>query len=187
MQEWGNRWMRHPAKEKNYIGTFRTKPDNIFTSGNRQFTSTVTQLRTGHRYFRSYLYKIPTNSVDSPHCPCRYGGPQSPEHLLLRCPLYQHERQMMRKEIGVVHPRYLWKHLLYTDKAIQPLKHFLNDTHIATRRWYLGQFRNDEHLGQGDIRIAGQGTVNNMVEEHQSESGGDEGEDDDDEEGEAES
>ena len=90
-------------------------------------------------------------------------------------------------EIGVVHPRYLWKHLLYTDKALQPLKHFLHDTHIATRRWYLGEFRNDAHIGQGNIRIAGQGTVNDMVEEHQSERGGEDGEDDDDEEGEAES
>jgi ribonuclease HI len=173
MQEWGDWWMRHPAKGKNYVGTFRTKPDQIFTSGNRQFNSTVTQLRTGHGYFRSYLYKIPTNSVDSPHCPCRYGGPQSPEHLLLRCPLYQRERQRMRKEIGVVHPRYLWKYLLYTDKAMKPLKHFLNDTHIATRRWYLGQFRDDEYLGQGNNRIAGQGTVNNEEEEHPSESGED--------------
>src|ERR1700681_2098676 len=59
MQEWGERWMRHPAKGKNYVGTFRTKPDQIFTSGNRQLTSTVLQLRTGHGYFRSYLYKIP--------------------------------------------------------------------------------------------------------------------------------
>jgi hypothetical protein len=67
------------------------------------------------------------------------------------CPLYQCKRQTMRKEIGVVHPRYLWKHLLYTDKAMQPLKHFLQATHIAARRWYLGQYRKDEHLGQGDI------------------------------------
>ncbi|KAF8242188.1 hypothetical protein K440DRAFT_566092 [Wilcoxina mikolae CBS 423.85] len=81
------------SKGKNYIGTFCTKPDNIFTSGNCQFISTVTQLRTGHSYFRSYLYKIPMNSVDSPHYPCCCGGPQLPEHLLLRCPLYQRERQ----------------------------------------------------------------------------------------------
>ena len=116
--------MRHPAMGKNYLGTFCSKPDNIFTSGNRQFASTVTHLRTGHGYFRSYLYKIPTNSVDSPHYPCWYGGSQSPEQLLLRCQLYQHKRQTIRKEIGVVHPRYLWKHLLYTNKAIQPLKSF---------------------------------------------------------------
>ena len=79
----------------------------------------------------------------------------------------------MRKEIGVVHPRYLWKHLLYTDKAMKPLKHFLNDTHIAIRRWYLGQFRDDEYLGQGNNLIVGQGTVNNEEEEYQSESGED--------------
>ena len=84
----------------------------------------------------------------------------------------------MRKGIGVVHPRHLWKHLLYSDKAMNPLKEFLNDTHIATRRWYLGQFRDDQHLGQGDTRIAGQGNINNQVEEHESQSEGDEEEDD---------
>ena len=89
----------------------------------------------------------------------------------------------MRKQIGVVHPRYLWKHLLYTDKAMQPLKHFLQATHIATRRWYLGQYRDDEHLGQGDMRIAGQGTVNDRAEEHQSETGGNDDVEDNNEEG----
>ena len=93
----------------------------------------------------------------------------------------------MHNEIEVVYPRYLWKHLLYTDNALQPLKHFLHDTHIATRRWYLGQFRNDEHLRQGDMRIAGHGSVSSIAEEHQSESGGDDGEDVDDGEGETES
>jgi hypothetical protein len=94
------------------------------------------------------------------------------------------ERQTMCKEIGVVHPRYLWKYLLYTDKVIQPLKHFLQAIHIATRRWYLGQYCNDEHVGQGDIRIAGQGNVNDWAEEHQSEAGGNDNVEDDDEEGE---
>ena len=56
---------------------------------------------------------------------------------------------------------------------MQPLKHFLHDSHIATRRWYLGQFRDDEYLGQGNNRIVGQGTVNNDVQEFQSESGED--------------
>jgi hypothetical protein len=87
MQEWGDSWMRHPAKWKNYVGIFCTKPNNIFKSGNHQFSLTVTQLQTGHGYFRSCLYKIPTNPVDSPHCPCHYRGPQSPEHLLVRCPV----------------------------------------------------------------------------------------------------
>jgi hypothetical protein len=47
----------------------------------------------------------------------------------------------------VVHSRYLWKHLLYTDNVIQFLKHFLHHTYIAIQRWYLGQFHNDEHHG----------------------------------------
>jgi hypothetical protein len=72
----------------------------------------------------------------------------------------------------VVHPWYLWKHLLYTDKVMQPLKHFLQATHIATWSWCLGQYCNSEHLGQGHIRIAGQVTVNDRVEERQSETGG---------------
>jgi hypothetical protein len=68
---------------------------------------------------------------------------------------------------------YETRQYLYTYKEMQPLKHFLHDTHLATRRWHLGQFRNNEPLRQGEMRIAGQGTVNNVAEEYQSESGGD--------------
>ena len=67
---------------------------------------------------------------------------------------------------------------------MQPLKHFLCDIHIASQIWHLGQFCNDEHLGQGNMWITGQKTINNMVREYQSGSGGGEGEDDDDEQGE---
>jgi hypothetical protein len=64
------------------------------------------------------------------------------------------------------------------------LKHFLQATHIASPRWYLGQYPKDEHLGQGDIRIAGQDTVNDRAEEQQSETCGNDDVEDDDEEGE---
>jgi hypothetical protein len=67
---------------------------------------------------------------------------------------------------------------------MQPLKHFLQATHIDTQSWFLGQYCNTEHLGQGDIQIAGQGTVNNRAEEHQSETGGHDDVVDDDEQGE---
>ena len=67
---------------------------------------------------------------------------------------------------------------------MQPLEQFLHNTQIHTPRWYVGQFCNEEHCGQSDIRIAGQGTVNDMGEEHQSENGGDDGEVDKEEEGE---
>jgi ribonuclease HI len=131
VQEWGNLWMRHPAKRKYNIRTFHTKPDNIFICGNHQLTSTVTQLQTQHGYLHSYLFKLPNNSVDSPPHPCHFGGSQSPEHLLLRYPLYQYKREMMQNEIGVVHFWYLLKHLPYTDKAIQ---HTPLTTHLTT--WF---------------------------------------------------
>jgi hypothetical protein len=91
----------------------------------------------------------------------------------------------MRNQIGVVHPRDLWKYLHFTGKAIQHLKYFLQDTYIATCGGYLGQFSNDPHLGQVNIQIAGQGTINDMVQEHQSDSGRHNVEDDADQEGEA--
>jgi hypothetical protein len=47
VQEWGDWWMRHPAKGQNYIGNFCTKPDNIFSSGNCQFSSTVKNYQLG--------------------------------------------------------------------------------------------------------------------------------------------
>jgi hypothetical protein len=50
--------------------------------------------------------------------------------------------------------------------------------------WYLGQYCNNEHLGQGGIPIAGQSTVNDRAEDHQSETGGHDDMEDDDKEGE---
>ena len=84
----------------------------------------------------------------------------------------------------MVHSRYLWQHLLYTDKAMQHLIQFLHDIHIPTQRWYLCQLCNEEHHGQSDIRIAEQGTVNDLGEELQSEKVGDDRDDDEKEEGE---
>ena len=55
---------------------------------------------------------------------------------------------------------------------MQPLKYFLQDINIAIQRWYLGQFSDNEILGQSHICIVGQETVNNEMEKHESESGG---------------
>jgi len=40
------------------MGHFRVKLDQIFQTDQRSLISTVTQLRTGHGYFNSYLSRI---------------------------------------------------------------------------------------------------------------------------------
>jgi len=66
---WGN------IPDREYYGHFRLKPDKIFQTDNRTLISTVTQLRTGHGYFNSYLSKIPTSDVEDRGCSCSGAPP----------------------------------------------------------------------------------------------------------------
>jgi len=75
-----------PERKRIYYGHFRMKPDKIFQTDNRILISTVTQLRTGHGYFNSYLSKIPTSDVEDRGCSCNGAPPQTPAHLILRSP-----------------------------------------------------------------------------------------------------
>jgi len=59
-EEWRRWWDTTEQKGHEYFGQFRGKPDKIFEMDIRSLISTVTQLRTGHGYFNSYLQRIPT-------------------------------------------------------------------------------------------------------------------------------
>src|SRR5258706_12665690 len=55
------------------------------------YASTIHQLRLGHGYFRSFLIRLPTYNTTECQCSARI---QDVKHLLLRCPIYQGERQL---------------------------------------------------------------------------------------------
>ena len=113
-----------PAERTEYYGPFRLKPDKIFRANNRALNSTVTQLRTGHGYFNSYLYKIPTNNTMTNQCNCRGNSPQTPAHLILWCPIHQRARQRMRALTPKI-PRLRLQLLLYTNMGADALGSYL--------------------------------------------------------------
>jgi hypothetical protein len=114
-----------------------TGPDKIFQTDNRTLISTVTQLRTGHGYFNSHLSKIPTSNVEDTGCSCSGSPPQTPAHLILRCPQHAKARMVMRRETCRI-PNLRLDLLLYTNMGAEALAKYLKTTKLATRRWKLG-------------------------------------------------
>lgn len=64
----------------------------------RLIASTIEQLKLGHGYFKSYLYRL--LNYNSPRCRGRCTAKQTPEHLLRACPLYRQARVETIDKIG---------------------------------------------------------------------------------------
>ena len=81
-------------KQKNTImkNMFRAKkiPDDYHTL-DRAGQIRLIRLRTGHNRLNSHMHRK-MNLVPSPLCPCGTED-QTTEHILQRCPAYQHLRQ----------------------------------------------------------------------------------------------
>jgi hypothetical protein len=60
----------------------------------------ITQLRTGHGYFNSYLHNIPSADIPSPLCNCRAGEPHGLPHLILTCCYTYRERRTFNVGFG---------------------------------------------------------------------------------------
>ena len=58
---------------------------------------TIMQLKFGHGYFRSYLYRL--KDYNSSKCTNRCNERQTPEHQLLNCNHYFEEIQIMKQSI----------------------------------------------------------------------------------------
>ena len=65
---------------------------------NRQHLAWVARLRTGHCSLNKYLHRF--NIIDDPNCECEQGH-ETVEHYLLKCGLYEEERDGLRKEVGI--------------------------------------------------------------------------------------
>ena len=98
----------------------------------RKISSAFFQLKIGHGYFKSYLFRIKRDSSDC--CPCNNRAKQTPRHLLLECKNYNCERRQLFEDINVKRPT--MSLLLHTTKGISATLKFLTKTNIATRDWY---------------------------------------------------
>ena len=71
----------HPAERNPVLCTL--PPETRQNLHVKQPCTTVTQLRTGHGYFSSYLYKLPTNNTMTNRCNYRGNPPQTPARLIV--------------------------------------------------------------------------------------------------------
>ena len=94
-KKWQERWDK--AETGRDLFDFRPKVDfklnHVFDSPSGE--RAVAQLRTGYARLNEYLHKI--NVVDSSECQC--GEVESVSHYLLICPLYENEREQMRRNL----------------------------------------------------------------------------------------
>ena len=102
-KKWQERWEK--AETGRDLFDFRPRVDfkikHVFDSASGE--RVVAQLRTGYAKLNEYLHKV--SVVDCNKCQC--GEIESVSHYLLFCPLYEKEREIMRKRLsqncGIVH------------------------------------------------------------------------------------
>jgi hypothetical protein len=98
----------------------------------RVTASSFFQLKLGHGYLKSYLYRL--NIANSNKCIC--GQIETTTHLLLHCPIYKEQRRALLEKMreGVRVRELTLPLLLYTKVRIGNLLVFLKETSIATRK-----------------------------------------------------
>lgn len=175
-REWRTIWESDSTNRgRNYDGFFKHKPDQIFATNNRPFVSAVTQLRTGHGYFRSYLHRIPNNQINTPTCFCNTNQHQTPKHLILKCPKFRKARSEMQS-IATQIPKLRLHTLLYTNSGLQGLEHFFKATGIGTQSFLPQPTHSSIPNTQIQSIHGGFGTILGDEEEH-ADGGNVEGED----------
>ncbi len=101
----------------------------------RELASSFFQLKIGHGYLKSYLYRL--NITGNNKCIC--GLKETTKHLILNCRLYRDERvalfKRVREKLEV--SRLTLPLLLHTQIGVLQLLVFLKETSICTRKWHL--------------------------------------------------
>ena len=135
MGEWQSIWQK--TKKNHQYQDLKTQPKwkpNPLKL-NKMTWSTITQLKLGHGYFRSYLIRLPDYSDGNCNI-CQTNQPQTPYHLIFQCSGYSESRQ---KTIHKLDPNERTLYSLFsTEIGLKNLIAFLQETKIATRGWHLG-------------------------------------------------
>jgi predicted RNA-binding Zn-ribbon protein involved in translation (DUF1610 family) len=129
-ERWENKWNSIPLdlKRHSHVGDWKQRPDRLFLD-NRIICSTVTQMRTEHGHFASYLNRMEFRDDD--RCTsCPPGLRETPQHLLFHCPHYSKARLIAAKKSRI--PLHT-KAFLYRDIAYEALAELIRDTRLSTR------------------------------------------------------
>lgn len=131
--EWKSQLLSVPSSAYSKAFTWKIKRKLIAPTTVRETASSFYQLKIGHGYFKSYLYRF--NHVEDDRCYCSGTAKQTPRHLLLDCYLYRAERLSIKDALEK--PILNLTDLFTTNKGAQATAEFLRKTKISTRRWIL--------------------------------------------------
>ena len=101
--KWQNEWKtgrenaRRLQKMSQHPDT-TTGPELYSVLQQRQDVVCITRLRTGHCHLNEYLHRF--NIIETPECECG-AEKETVEHFLLNCELYDEERDLLRRGVGV--------------------------------------------------------------------------------------
>ena len=136
LANWQDNWIQNP--QGTHYKQFNTTPIFTFIKAYQDFPrrilTTITQLKLGHGYFKSYLSRLPQYNTDLCSGTCKEY--QNPEHLLFKCNNYKVEQRQLKNNISPL-PTTI-RTLLGTRKGLEEVRKYLEKTKIATRQWILG-------------------------------------------------
>jgi ribonuclease HI len=132
MTEWATLW-RSIHHGTSYDGGPRRYMHPSLHQQRRSLVSTAIQLMTGHGYFGSYFTRFAPDTDGDLTLPCFCGArSQTPEHLLLHCPL----RREFEGKIAHINPDGppTKAYLLHSELGLALTMSMIQKTQIATRR-----------------------------------------------------
>jgi hypothetical protein len=88
-------------------------------------------MQSGHAPLNAYLHRF--KRKESVQCPACSTPKETPQHFLLECPAYAHERWKIRPKKGDMETKFA--ELLANEKKIVALAHYMK----ATRRFELDE------------------------------------------------
>lgn len=148
---WHQYWTQRPDSRKgrhfrsiHFQLPTLTPPPHFYHLPKHQL-ATVTQLRLGHGYFKSYLCRVDENISNTCTCDRQTPAPHTPEHILLYCNKYQHYRHHLRQVAQHFH----LPDVLGTKAGLMAVGKFVEESWVGTRKDYLGEVKRDECSGNG--------------------------------------
>ena len=149
MEDWEKDWDQKKNKGRQYqqVKPKITRKAVKSITDRRTWTAYI-QLKLGHGYFRSYLYRLSKSETNRCTGACK--GIQSPIHLYLSCQHYRAEQKELKDSLQGVGNRNITLADIYSEENRQVVYNYLKKTRIATREWLLGQEGGEEGDEEGD-------------------------------------
>ena len=113
----------------------------------REATSKIYQLRSGHIPLNAYLHRF--KLVNSAQCPACGAQRETPQHFVLECPAYEHERNMtLKPKRGRSEPKYA--EIIGRKNEAVVLAHYIMDTRTHKINTQTGEIEEGRGSEKGE-------------------------------------